>query len=143
MFAEQLSELNLRIEDEEKIVDIIENPIGLIVLGSKSWAKANIVNELLGYALLPINDNQVNCDDVNSGHSSQSQSNNVQESSSQSNSSNSDNWRTIRMMYGTQTQVSLAVANHYELVEHLAVYDRVWHQIPASDLEVKVRSTMY
>ena len=33
--------------------------------------------------------------------------------------------------------MSLAVANCYELVEHLAVYDQVWQTIPKTDLELK------
>ena len=116
MCLDQINDLNLRLEDEEQIGDIIENPIGIIILGSKSWAKAVVVNELLGYELLPTDSH-----DYQSGGDGQS----------------SGNWRTIRMMYGAQTQVSLAVANHYELVEHLAIYDRVWHQIPAADLEIR------
>ena len=63
---EQMMELNLRIEDEDKIRDIIENPVGIVILGSKSWAKAAIVNELLGYALLPVCD--LNDDSNNHGH---------------------------------------------------------------------------
>ncbi|RWS15880.1 Dual serine/threonine and tyrosine protein kinase-like protein [Dinothrombium tinctorium] len=110
---EQLADISLKSEEEEKLRKIIDNPVGIIVLGSKSWAKATIVNELLGYALLPVAAPSV--DDNQSAK----------------------NWRTVRFMYGPQTQVSLAVANCYELVEHLAVYDRVWHQIPQSDLELR------
>lgn len=39
-------------------------------------------------------------------------------------------------MYGPETQVSLAVSNQYELVEHLAVYDQMWHQVPRSELQL-------
>ena len=63
----------LKAEDENKIQNITENPIGIVILGSQSWAKAAILNELLGYALLPVN--------------------------------SSNNWRTVRIMYGSQTQV--------------------------------------
>ncbi|KAI1290757.1 Dual serine/threonine and tyrosine protein kinase [Halotydeus destructor] len=103
---EQLRDINLKQDDEDKIRSIIENSVGIVILGSKSWAKAAIVNELLGYQLLPVN------------------------------SINGVDWRTIRLMYGQQTQVSLAVNDHYELIDHLAIYDRIWHQIPANELQI-------
>lgn len=107
---DQLSDICLKEEDEKFIREIIETPVGIVILGSKSWAKAIIVNELLGCTLLPVD-----------------------------NSDRMSPWRTIRFLYGSQTIVSLAVAHCYELVEHLAVYDEVWHTIPKRDLELNRR----
>ncbi len=54
LFIDQLSEICLKEEDEKFIREIIETPVGIVILGSKSWAKAIIVNELLGCTLLPV-----------------------------------------------------------------------------------------
>ncbi|CAG2117060.1 unnamed protein product, partial [Medioppia subpectinata] len=105
---DQFSEIWLKEEDEKFIREIIETPIGIVVLGTKSWAKALVVNELLNCPLLPIDT-----------------------------TAKSNPWRTVRCLYGTQTVVSLAVDHCYELVEHLAAYDQVWHTIPQSDLQLK------
>ena len=169
-----MNDLNLRIDDEEKIRDIIENPVGIVILGSKSWAKASVVNELLGYALLPVNDHpdhssssevisssnhafleqrsslhevvtggsegtpSLTSSGITSASSILTSSTETTQSTTQSRTSFSafeplmssqvspaskDNWRAIRMMYGPQTQVSLAVSN-YELVD--MGYDRLW-----------------
>lgn len=219
-----MKDLNLRIDDEEKIRDIIENAVGIVILGSKSWAKAIVVNELLGYALLPVSDLRDsdllppdsppppappsdtmtaaaaatssssgrnflsrasvahNLEQEAGGHKSSSLTSSgataasfALTSSSVEHAVTSDgeipsqvqpsanplhanpastarilgpggekrrqgggNWRTIRLMYGPETQVSLSVSNQYELVEHLAVYDRMWHQVPRSELELNL-----
>lgn len=159
LIADQMNNLNLRIEDEEQIRDIIENPIGIVILGSKSWSKATVVNELLGYTLLPVHMSEYGVQDTplpnttTTGIATASAALNPSDQSTSSSTTgefetttpkknlgnnNNGNWRTIRLMYGPQTQVSLAVSNQYELVEHLAVYDRMWHQTPRSDLEVNL-----
>ena len=41
-------------------------------------------------------------------------------------------------MYGVQTQVTLALPNSYELLEHLVSQEQQWHTVPLEDLELKV-----
>ncbi|RWS23820.1 dual serine/threonine and tyrosine protein kinase-like protein, partial [Leptotrombidium deliense] len=89
---DQLSDIGFKSDEEHKIRSVIENPVGIIVLGLKSWAKATIVNELLNFQLLPISDE----------------------------SEKDKNWRTVRIMYGPQGHVSLSVANCFELVDRLS-----------------------
>ena len=81
ILIDQLVDIQLKEEVDQRITEITENPVGIIILGSKSWAKAVILNELLGYALLP----------VTPPHLEDSYS--------------ANNWRTVRFMYGPQTQV--------------------------------------
>lgn len=122
----QLNDTYLRPEDKETLRTVIEYPAGIVVMGTKAWAKAAVVNELLGYSLLPVCQifiSKLGILPFNFFKVEQSKAH--------------TQWRTIRFAYGNQTSVSLSVANCYELVEHLAVYDRVWQTIPIADLEIE------
>lgn len=44
----------------------------------------------------------------------------------------------VRFMYGAQTQVTLALPNSYELLEHLVSQEQQWHTVPLEDLELQV-----
>jgi hypothetical protein len=79
--AEQLDNIDFKSEDYQKIINLTQDQIGIVILGSKCWAKAVILNELLGYAFLP----------VTPAHSEDSH--------------HSNNWRTVRFTYGSKTQV--------------------------------------
>lgn len=53
-FAEQLEKFTLNPEDEKAVWNIIEQPVGFVVLGSCCWARAMVVNQLMGRNILPI-----------------------------------------------------------------------------------------
>ncbi|XP_022236675.1 dual serine/threonine and tyrosine protein kinase-like, partial [Limulus polyphemus] len=105
-----LNRIKLPPNEEKLIENLVEQPLGIIILGQNCLAKASVVNELFGQPLLPtLYPRQCNQEERLS-------------------------WRMVRFSYGTHTQISLALANSYELVEHLI--EQPWHTIPAADLEV-------
>ncbi|CAN7982056.1 unnamed protein product, partial [Ixodes pacificus] len=109
----QLAQLRLNEADDKFIASAVNQPVALVVLGQSCWAKACVVNELFGQTVLP----------VTSPGSEEGQL----------------TWRMVRFCPGTsnQTEISLALPNSFELVEHLAAYDQPWRTIPRADLELE------
>ncbi|CAN7995780.1 unnamed protein product, partial [Ixodes hexagonus] len=109
----QLAQLRLNEADDKFIASAVSQPVALVVLGQSCWAKACVVNELFGQTVLP----------VTSPGSEEGQL----------------TWRMVRFCPGTgnQTEISLALPNSFELVEHLAAYDQPWRTIPRADLELE------
>ncbi|XP_064488035.1 dual serine/threonine and tyrosine protein kinase-like isoform X2 [Ornithodoros turicata] len=107
----QLQHLRLSIEDEHLIAGAVSCPIALIVLGQSCYAKACVINELFGQTVLPV--------------------------TSPLSDDGRMSWRMVRFCYGFQTEISLALPNSFELVEHLAAYDQPWRTIPRADLELE------
>ncbi|KAH8022101.1 hypothetical protein HPB51_021824 [Rhipicephalus microplus] len=108
---DQLAQLRLNETDDQFIGRTVMQPVALVVLGHSCWAKARVVNELFGQSVLP----------VTSPVGDESQL----------------TWRMVRFSAGNQTEISLALPNSLELVEHLAAYDQPWRTIPRADLEVE------
>uniref|UniRef100_A0A131YVD8 Dual serine/threonine and tyrosine protein kinase n=1 Tax=Rhipicephalus appendiculatus TaxID=34631 RepID=A0A131YVD8_RHIAP len=108
---DQLAQLRLNETDDQFIGRTVMQPVALVVLGHSCWAKARVVNELFGQSVLP----------VTSPVGDESQL----------------TWRMVRFSAGNQTEISLALPNSFELVEHLAAYDQPWRTIPRADLEVE------
>ncbi|XP_077539487.1 dual serine/threonine and tyrosine protein kinase-like isoform X1 [Haemaphysalis longicornis] len=108
---DQLAQLKLNEADDRFISSAVTQPVALVVLGHSCWAKARVVNELFGQSVLP----------VTSPVGDESQL----------------TWRMVRFSAGNQTEISLALPNSFELVEHLAAYDQPWRTIPRADLEVE------
>lgn len=105
-----LYKIKLPPEEMKVIENVVEQPLGLIILGQSCLAKASVVNELFGQPLLPtLYPRQCTKEECVT-------------------------WRMVRFSYGIHTQISLALPNSYELVEHLI--EQPWHTIPAADLEV-------
>ncbi|UYV66396.1 hypothetical protein LAZ67_4001541 [Cordylochernes scorpioides] len=107
-----LSSIQLKAEEEQSILEVVSQPVGLVVLGQNCWAKAVVANHLLGQSLLPV-------------------------APPSPPSSPSPCWRMVRFKYGNQTQVSLSLPNSYILVQPLAADNRPWHTVPLADLELK------
>ncbi|XP_013778874.2 dual serine/threonine and tyrosine protein kinase-like, partial [Limulus polyphemus] len=61
----QLFNVKIPNVDEDFIQNIINQPLGIIILGQNCWAKASVVNELFGQPLLPTfspgHDNEDEC----------------------------------------------------------------------------------
>ncbi|KAH9381923.1 hypothetical protein HPB48_017303 [Haemaphysalis longicornis] len=110
---DQLAQLKLNEADDRFISSAVTQPVALVVLGHSCWAKARVVNELFGQSVLP----------VTSPVGDESQL----------------TWRMVRFSAGNQTEISLALPNSFELVEHLAAYDQPWRTIPRADLEGRAR----
>ncbi|XP_075052202.1 dual serine/threonine and tyrosine protein kinase [Mixophyes fleayi] len=81
----------------------------LFVLGQNCSSRGRVVNALLGDKLLPIGEG---CDPETCKR------------------------RRIRLRYGKQTMVSLALPEQYELVHQLAAHRGKWDTIPEEDMEV-------
>ncbi|XP_009078523.1 PREDICTED: dual serine/threonine and tyrosine protein kinase [Acanthisitta chloris] len=81
----------------------------LLILGQNCHAKCQLLNILLGEKLLPTTkiSNEENC-----------------------------KRRRIRFTHGTQTRLSLALPEQYELVHMLAAHRGHWDTIPEEDLEI-------
>ncbi|XP_067127161.1 dual serine/threonine and tyrosine protein kinase-like [Centruroides vittatus] len=109
---EQLLEIRLKPKDVQTVQEVLFQSVGIVILGQSFWAKSCVANELFGQPILPT---------VPSGETEKGYL----------------NWRMVRFKYGTQTQVSLALPNSYELVEHLVSYDKPWHTVPLADLKLK------
>ncbi|XP_076332963.1 dual serine/threonine and tyrosine protein kinase-like isoform X2 [Tachypleus tridentatus] len=107
----QLSKIKIPCVDEDFIQKIIDQHLGIIILGQNCWAKASVVNELFGQSLLPT---------LPPNH-------NIEEEQC--------SWRMVRLSYGVQTKISLALSNNYELVENLV--EQPWHTVPRANLEVR------
>ncbi|XP_076307485.1 dual serine/threonine and tyrosine protein kinase-like isoform X2 [Tachypleus tridentatus] len=91
----QLLRVKLSTREEEFVWKITKQPLGLIILGQNCWAKASVVNELFGQPLLPML------------------------FPAQDYEEKSLSWRMVCFSYGSQTQITLALANSYELVDQL------------------------
>ncbi|XP_054716105.1 dual serine/threonine and tyrosine protein kinase-like isoform X2 [Uloborus diversus] len=109
---DQVTSIQFKPEVEQSVNDIIYNAIGITVLGHDCWAKAAVVNELFGQKILPTEPQ-----DAESENSKLT-------------------WRMVRFMYGVQTQVTLALPNSYELLEHLVSHEQQWNTVPLEDLEL-------
>lgn len=110
---EQVQSIHLKQETEQAVNDVIYSSIGITILGHDCWAKAAIANELFSQKILPTEPQ-----DAESDNSKVS-------------------WRMVRFMYGAQTQVTLALPNSYELLEHLVSQEQQWNTVPLEDLELK------
>ncbi|GIX99300.1 hypothetical protein CDAR_447771 [Caerostris darwini] len=109
---EQLEKFALKPEDEIAVWNIIEQPVGFVVLGSCCWARATTVNALMGRKILPI---------VPYGE-------------------NDHHWRMVRFSYGKNARAKLVLPTGYEILEHLEFNDTQPITIPLSDLELKPKS---
>lgn len=94
-------------EDLEQINASLDREPCIIVHGQNCYAKTCVVNELFGKKILPI----VNTDGQHS-------------------------WRMVRFTYGQSNQISLALPDSYELVEHLQALEQPWRTVPRVDLEL-------
>ncbi|KAG8199777.1 hypothetical protein JTE90_000870 [Oedothorax gibbosus] len=110
---EQIQSIQLKLESEKAVEDVIYNGVGITILGHDCWAKAAVVNELFGQKILPTEPQDAESD------------------------SSKLSWRMVRFIYGVQTQVSLALPNSYELLDHLVSHEQQWNTIPLEDLELK------
>lgn len=95
--------------EEEEIESVVRRPPCIVIFGQTLYAKAHVVNELFNKVILPLV--EVNDRDVR--------------------------WRMVRFKHGEQNNISLALPGSYELVDHLAAYNRPWQTIPNEDLEVE------
>ncbi|GIY96928.1 hypothetical protein CEXT_348961 [Caerostris extrusa] len=109
---QQLEKFALKPEDEIAVWNIIEQPVGFVVLGSCCWARATTVNALMGRKILPI---------VPYGE-------------------NDHHWRMVRFSYGKNARAKLVLPTGYEILEHLEFNDTQPITIPLSDLELKPKS---
>lgn len=46
--------MSLKFDDERYIRNMLDNPISIVLMGSRPCVKARIVNYMLGYELLPV-----------------------------------------------------------------------------------------
>ena len=84
----------------------------MIVFGQNAYAKAIVVNELFGKALLPIVTD-----------------------------SKPTTWRMVRFLYGRVQSVSLTLPGSFVLVDNLVANQRPWTTLPEEDLKVQEYST--
>ncbi|GIY06456.1 hypothetical protein CEXT_761051 [Caerostris extrusa] len=110
---EQIESIQLKLENEQAVYGVIYSSIGITILGHDCWAKATVANELFGQKILPTEPQDAESD------------------------SSKLSWRMIRFIYGVETQVSLALPNSYELLDHLVSHEQQWHTVPLEDLELK------
>ncbi|XP_078677977.1 dual serine/threonine and tyrosine protein kinase-like [Branchiostoma floridae x Branchiostoma belcheri] len=95
-------------EEEDFIQSVINRPPCLIILGQSCYAKASVVNELFGEAVLPT-----------------MQSLEV-----------SVSWRMLRFKFGSSRNLRLTLPDSFELVDNLAAYEQDWTTVPLEDLEL-------
>ncbi|GIY36225.1 hypothetical protein CDAR_522061 [Caerostris darwini] len=110
---EQIESIQLKLESEQAVYGVIYSSIGITILGHDCWAKATVANELFGQKILPTEPQDAESD------------------------SSKLSWRMVRFIYGVETQVSLALPNSYELLDHLVSHEQQWHTVPLEDLELK------
>ncbi|GFS69497.1 hypothetical protein NPIL_611421 [Nephila pilipes] len=110
---EQIESIQLKLENEQAVYGVIYSSIGITILGHDCWAKAAVANELFGQKILPTEPQDAESD------------------------SPKLSWRMVRFIYGVETQVSLALPNSYELLDHLVSHEQQWHTVPLEDLELK------
>ncbi|GFV11063.1 hypothetical protein TNCV_2718081 [Trichonephila clavipes] len=110
---EQIESIQLKLENEQAVCGVIYSSIGITILGHDCWAKATVANELFGQKILPTEPQDAESD------------------------SSKLSWRMVRFIYGVETQVSLALPNSYELLDHLVSHEHQWHTVPLEDLELK------
>eukprot|EP00058_Branchiostoma_floridae_P000349 XP_002585837.1 hypothetical protein BRAFLDRAFT_289705 [Branchiostoma floridae] len=96
-------------EEEEYIQSVISRPPCLVILGQSCDAKASVVNELFGEAVLPT----VRSRDV------------------------SVSWRMLRFKFGSSRNLRLTLPDSFELVDTLAAYEQDWSTVPLADLELR------
>ncbi|XP_035677571.1 dual serine/threonine and tyrosine protein kinase-like [Branchiostoma floridae] len=96
-------------EEEEYIQSVITRPPCLVILGQSCDAKASVVNELFGEAVLPT----VQSRDV------------------------SVSWRMLRFKFGSSRNLRLTLPDSFELVDTLAAYEQDWSTVPLADLELR------
>lgn len=104
---EQLAKFHLSPDDEFTVWNIIEQPVGFVVLGSSCWAKACVVNTLLGRSVLPV---------VPHGQES--------------------NWKMVKFTYGKSSKAKL-VNGGYEVLDHIEYNTDKSKTVPLVDLEIK------
>ncbi|KAG8175431.1 hypothetical protein JTE90_019129 [Oedothorax gibbosus] len=106
---EQLEKFALTPEDETAVWNVIEQPVGFVVLGSCCWARAMVVNALMSRNILPI---------VPFGEEDHQ-------------------WRMVRYSYGKTPRAKLVLPNGYEVLDPLEFNDSHPTTVPLADLEMK------
>ncbi|XP_022255085.1 dual serine/threonine and tyrosine protein kinase-like isoform X3 [Limulus polyphemus] len=109
----ELDSFGLSLENEELVEGIIRKPLGILILGDSCYAKAGVVNELFGQSLLPT---------VHPGGDAEDE--NI-------------NWRMIRLTYGNQTEISLALSDSFELISHFTAQQKPLQRITPCELEIR------
>ncbi|CAH1264384.1 DSTYK [Branchiostoma lanceolatum] len=95
-------------EEEDYIQSVITRPPCLVILGQSCYAKASVVNELFGEAVLPtLQGSEV-----------------------------SPSWRMLRFKFGPSRTLRLTLPDSFELVDSLAAYEQDWTTVPRADLEL-------
>ncbi|KAH7645034.1 dual specificity protein kinase-like protein [Dermatophagoides farinae] len=87
---DKFQEMSLKFDDERYIRNMLDNPISIVLMGSRPCVKARIVNYMLGYELLPVFD--VYDPDYKQPR------------------------RSVRIQYGTQRRLAFCI-RHFELLE--------------------------
>ncbi|XP_076357416.1 dual serine/threonine and tyrosine protein kinase-like isoform X2 [Tachypleus tridentatus] len=109
----ELEFIGLSAENEDIIEGIVHQPLGIVILGNSCSTKVEVVNQLFGQALLPT---VPSCGD---------------------NGEDKIHRRMIRLSYGNQTEISLALSDDYELIHHVAVPGKPFIKSIACELELK------
>ncbi|XP_044799218.2 dual serine/threonine and tyrosine protein kinase isoform X2 [Bubalus kerabau] len=107
--AGQLSCISFPPKEEKRLQQMVDCLPCILILGQDCSVKCQLLNLLLGVQVLPTNKlGGENC-----------------------------KLRRLRFTYGTQTRVSLALPDQYELVHTLAAHQGTWETVPEEDLEVR------
>lgn len=109
---EQLEKFALKPEDESAVWNIIEQPVGFVVLGSCCWARAIVVNDLMGRNILPI---------IPLGETD-------------------TKWKMVRFSHGKSARAKIVLPNGFELLEHLEFNNSQPATIPLEDLQYKINA---
>lgn len=96
-------------KEEKRLQQMVDCLPCILILGQDCNVKCQLLNLLLGVQVLPTNKlGGENC-----------------------------KLRRLRFTYGTQTRVSLALPDQYELVHTLAAHQGDWETVPEEDLEAR------
>ncbi|XP_070240665.1 dual serine/threonine and tyrosine protein kinase isoform X2 [Bos mutus] len=107
--AGQLSCISFPPKEEKRLQQMVDCLPCILILGQDCSVKCQLLNLLLGVQVLPTNKlGGENC-----------------------------KLRRLRFTYGTQTRVSLALPDRYELVHTLAAHQGTWETVPEEDLEAR------
>ena len=105
----QLSCISFPPKEEKRLQQMVDCLPCILILGQDCSVKCQLLNLLLGVQVLPTNKlGGENC-----------------------------KLRRLRFTYGTQTRVSLALPDRYELVHTLAAHQGTWETVPEEDLEAR------
>ncbi|XP_069400610.1 dual serine/threonine and tyrosine protein kinase isoform X2 [Ovis canadensis] len=107
--AGPLSCISFPPKEEKRLQQMVDCLPCILILGQDCNVKCQLLNLLLGVQVLPTNKlGGENC-----------------------------KLRRLRFTYGTQTRVSLALPDQYELVHTLAAHQGDWETVPEEDLEAR------